>query len=147
MAFLHRGVVVGLALFLFASAADARDYCFYSFVSSPQIVVVAQKFRPPGRGKCRAITGWEGGFYGFTFPRPVSGTACVDYAGTRMDVGITIHATYEPASGVNYSELQLYMTLPYPTLVGGTTYLRQDEPYLNGLHGAGEAGYCGYAMP
>lgn len=148
----HRPTVLAIVLapllavppLLAPATAQARDFCFNSSVFAPVILVVAQNFKVPRRGKCKPIVGFDVGYFGFAAARPASGTACLNTAGDTLQVGITIHAVNDAID--DDEEIQLHMRIPYPALTGGTTYLRQSDPYLLSLRGEGSAGDCGYTI-
>ena len=147
MAIRVRSTALVLALVLVAGVAHAKDFCFNS--SSPSgldFVVVAQRFRVPRPGNCAPIVGFEFGTTNFTFPRPASGTACTDSAGTRLHVGIMIHSAYGPPPISTDSEIHMHMNLPYPALTDGPTYIRRDLPLLAELRPDGFAGPCGFPI-
>jgi hypothetical protein len=136
-------LIVTLAVLLAAGSAHAAgDFCFNT-ATSPYYVVVAQRFKVPRPGKCAAIVGFEYGSTGFTFPRPVSGTACTDSAGTLLHVGIMIHAASGPSPVNTDSEIHVHMKLAYPGLATGDVYVRRDLPLLSLTGTAGFAGPCG----
>lgn len=136
-------IVMLAAVVLAPGAAHAGDFCFNSGALNPTFVVVAQKFRVPRPGKCAPIVGFEYGSTGFTFPRPASGTACVDSAGTLLHVGIMIHAAKGPSPVSTDSEIHMHMKLAYPGLASGEVYVRQDLPLLSLVGTGGFAGPCG----
>lgn len=147
-------LVVVAVLLLHAAPAHAVDWCFNSTsppnpapTSDPDILVVAQRFKTPRKGQCQAIVGYDIGYSNSTFPRPASGTACVDSAGTRMHVGIVIHATKGPAPINTDAEIHVHMNLPYPALTGGEVYIRRDVPLLAQVRSDGLVGRCGFPIP
>lgn len=137
-----RWTVVFAAILVTAGAAQAKDFCFNA-PTTPYFIVVAQNFRVPRPGKCAAIVGFEYGSTNFTFPRPASGTACTDSAGTLLHVGIMIHAAWGPNPVNTDSEIHLHMKLVYPALSSGEVYVRRDLPFLSDTTTAGFAGPCG----
>lgn len=141
-----------LALFV-ASGSAAADWCFDSVSpdnpappEDPDILVVAGGFKLPKKGKCRPIVGFDVGYTNQVFPRPASGTACLDSAGTRLHVGIVIHATMVPGTTTD-SEIHFHMSLPYPALEGGDVYLRRDVPFLGLVREDGRVGKCALKVP
>jgi len=145
-------VVIIIAL-LTTGVAHAGDFCFNSTSppnpappSDPDILVFAQKFRLPKKGKCAAIVGWDSGYFNGTFPRPASGTACLNSAGTRLHVGIMLHAVQIPSVTTD-AEIHVHMSLPYPALQGGDVYIRRDLPGLGAVRTDGVAGPCGFNAP
>lgn len=143
-------LVLAINLGLLTGSAFAGDFCFNSTSppnpapsDNPDILVFAQNFRVPAKGKCKPIVGVDMGYFNQTFPRPASGTACLNSAGTRLHVGIMIHAVYVPSITTD-SEIHVHMNLPYPALTGGDVYIRQDFPFLSRVRTDGVAGPCGF---
>ncbi len=139
-------------LLLFSCNASAGDFCFNSTSppnpappTNPDILVIAQKFSVPGKGKCKAIVGWDAGYSNQTIPRPASGTACLNSAGTTLEVGIVIHLSAVVPYG---EEIFVQMRLPYPALINGLVYLRRTSRdaggYLEQVRTDGVAGPCGF---
>src|SRR5215813_9544187 len=79
---------------LLGSSAYARDFCFNSTsppnpapANNPDILVIAQNFKPPKKGKCRTVTGFETASISSDPPitiRPVTGTACLNAQGDLL---------------------------------------------------------------
>jgi hypothetical protein len=149
----QRFLVIAVFVLFATSVSYAGDFCFNSTSppnpaspDNPDILVLAQNFRVPAKGKCKAIVGWDTGYFNGTFPRPASGTACLNSAGTRLHVGIMLHAVRVPSVTTD-SEIHVHMNLPYPALQGGDVYIRQDLPFRSLLRNDGVAGPCGFNFP
>jgi hypothetical protein len=117
---------------LVASTGSARagDFCFNSTSPpnpaphwDPDVLVFAQKFRPPSKGKCREIVGWEGGTTVHADARPVTGMACLNSAGTRLKVGILVHGL--GSQFLPSDPLHVRMDLPYPALTDGVVHMHR----------------------
>jgi hypothetical protein len=154
MALFHRAAIIFAVILLSPGPAlAATAFCFNSTSppnpappEDPDILVVAQNFVKPAKGTCRAIVGYEGGTTTFTFPRPASGTACLNSAGTTMHVGIIIHAAAGPPPVGTNTAIHVHMKLPYPGLSGGDVYIRQDLRFFSQQRTDGVAGPCGFRM-
>lgn len=145
-------LVLAINLGLLTGSAFAGDFCFNSTSppnpappTNPDILVIAQKFSVPGKGKCKAIIGWDTGYSNQTIPRPASGTACLNSAGTRLDVGFVIHLHPHVQMG---EEIFVTMILPYPSLKDGQVLLHRSSQTpgwsLNLFRTDGVAGPCGF---
>src|SRR5262245_16481875 len=129
-----------IALTLSASLAHPGDFCFNSTSppnpappNNPDILVVAQNFKPPKKGKCRTVTGFETASISSnppTVPRPVTGTACLNFDGTLLRAAVTLLEVYD--SRVNNSSaihhtVQVGMELSYPALTGWCQVLLPED--------------------
>jgi hypothetical protein len=149
-----RAAAAALCVLLAATGARAADWCFDSISppnpappNDPDILVVASDFKMPKKGKCKPISGFEVGFSNQTFPRPASGSACLDTAGTHLHVGIVIHSAKGPAPVETDSEIHFHMYVPYPALEGGQVYLRRDLPGLGVEREDGRVAKCALRVP
>jgi hypothetical protein len=147
-------VSAAAAVALSAHGAAARDWCFNSTSpenpappSNPDILVVAQGFKMPKKGRCSAITGFDVGYANQTFPRPATGTACLDSAGAHLHVGIQVMATKGPVPIATDSEIHVHMYVPYPALANGEIYIRRDVPPLSVERTDVLIGPCGFKVP
>ena len=149
-----RALSAAAAILLAAQTAAAADWCFNSTsppnpapIDDPDILVVAKHFKLPKPGDCRPINGFDVGNSDQTFPRPATGTACLDSAGAKLHVGIVIHATSGPAPINTDTVVNVHMVLPYPALTGGEVYFRRDLPFNSGMRTDGLVGPCGSKFP
>jgi hypothetical protein len=117
----YRFWVTAVVVLLSTGVASAGDFCFNSTsppnpapLDNPDILVIAQRFHLPSKGKCSAIVGWDTGLSNGVSPSPASGTACLNSAGTTLSVGVTIHT--EGPGGTE--AVNLKMSLEYPSLTG-----------------------------
>jgi hypothetical protein len=103
---LYWSMVFGACVML-ASAPAAyagKDYCY----DAAGFGIVAKNHKLPKAGKCSKS------FDGFFGTQMVTGTACMNSAGTTIRVGYTIAPTG------TYVEIG-QMNIPFPALAGGTT--------------------------
>jgi hypothetical protein len=127
--------VMGALLVLPAPRVHAGEWCFNSTSipnpappDDPDILIVAQKFKTPKKGKCQVIVGYDVGTYDQTFARPVSGTACLDSAGTLLHVGAIIHVSAGADPPYTHDpQINLEMTIPFPALTGGRLHFRLGD--------------------
>jgi hypothetical protein len=145
---------MAVVVLLSTGVASARDFCFNSTsppdpapVDNPNILIVAQKFHLPKKGKCTAIVGWDLGLLNGNGGLPASGTACLSSAGTFLQVGVLIHA---PGSNdTDPEEVHVSMHFfSYPDLTGGVVYMHRISTVntshsLNFVRDDGFAGPCG----
>ena len=117
-----RAVVLAL-LFVAARSSSGRASvkCLSSGTPSngiPQVLVVFPKFSAPKRGQCSEPAGYEA-----STPRayPASATACLNAAGSKIYIGLTIRAfEHSPGGPGTFSfEKLIGFELPYPASIGG----------------------------
>src|SRR5262245_9586220 len=138
---------------LLSTVAYGGDFCFNSTSppnpappNNPDILVIAQNFKPPKKGKCKAVVGFETASISSnppTVPRPVTGTACLNFDGSILRVGFTLLEVYD--SRVNNSSaihhtVQVAMELSYPALTGWCQVLLPDGDDL--VRNTATAGPC-----
>jgi hypothetical protein len=121
--------LVALAAALWLSGATTVVAAGICFQADNNNLAVVKKYSPPSKGSCKNFAGWEG-FLGNS--DTLYGTACLNSAGDRLNVGYTIAAFSTPYA--------VWMTLPYPSLTGGSATMRHGEG-LGSLTGA-FAGVC-----
>jgi len=127
---MRRATVIILAFS--ASLAYGGDFCFNSTSppnpappNNPDVLIVAQNFKPPKKGKCKAVVGFETASISSnppTVPRPVTGTACLDAQGTILRAGFTLLEVYDSLvnnSSAIHHTIHVAMEIPYPSLTGG----------------------------
>jgi hypothetical protein len=147
------------AVLLAASAAPAADWCFNSTSppnpaapDDPDILVVAQKFKLPKKGKCVPIVGWDSGFFNGAWGRPAMGTACLNSPATHLLVGIDLPAAGGPGTlpgmspASHFPGLSVHFDLPYPALTGGAVIVRSSDDVVFELRADGVAGPCGLKL-
>jgi len=154
--------VIVAAAMLSASLAHAGDFCFNSTSppnpappSNPDIRVVAQNFHPPGKGKCKAVVGFEVASATYPLPpnpqsvRAVSGTACLSGTGDLLRLGLTLHEVYDTRinnSAAVYPELSIGMDIPYPSLTNGQVQFRLPAEAFGRVRQDVFAGPCQYPL-
>lgn len=132
-----RRLALGMALALFSTVAHAGDFCFNSTSppnpappTNPDVLVVAKRFKFPRKGSCSPVVGFETASISSDPPtvlRPVSGSVCLDAAGTLLRAGFTLHEVYDSAvnnSSAVHPELKVGMDIPYPSLTNGFIQVR-----------------------
>jgi hypothetical protein len=97
-------IAVLIGLLGSGGTAYARDFCF----SVGTATLVAKGFTPPRPNKCKPFKG----AYFNTVAGATSGSACTNAAGNTLRVGFSLE------SGLGSLVGQL--TIPYPSLTGGT---------------------------
>ena len=121
---MRRATVIILAFS--ASLAYGGDFCFNSTSppnpappNNPDVLIVAQNFKPPKKGKCKAVVGFETASISSnppTVPRPVTGTACLDAQGTILRAGFTLLEVYDSLvnnSSAIHHTIHVAMEIPY----------------------------------
>jgi hypothetical protein len=145
-----------------ASLASAGDFCFNSTSppnpappTNPDILVVAQNFKVPGKGKCKAVVGFEVASATNEVPphlqttRAVSGTACLSATGDLLRLGLTLHEVYDSRinnSSAVYPELSIAMDIPYPSLTNGQVQFRQPTDAFGSVRQDVFAAPCKYPL-
>jgi hypothetical protein len=149
-----RTAIVAAFVLLSVGLAHGKDYCFNSTSppnpaphDDPDILVIAKRFTFPRPGDCRPIVGFDVGMTNQTFPRPASGSACLNSAGTKLHVGIMLHGAAGPPEIYTDSEIHVHMVVPYPALSGGAVYIRQDLPGISIQRSDAVVGPCGFSFP
>jgi len=125
---------------LSASLGHAKDYCFNSTSppnpappDDPDILIVAQKFSLPGKGKCKSVTGFEVASINSGMPqviRPATGEVCLNRDGDLLRAAFYLHEVYNTrvgTSGSIYRGIQVGMDIPYPALSGGSILFRLGD--------------------
>lgn len=153
-------VVAAAAVLLSGSIAQARDFCFNSTsppnpapLNNPDILVVAQQFSLPRRGKCKVVTGFEIASTASNPPqtsRPVSGTACLNADGNLLRASFTVHDIYNSAvntTGGIHRAFSVSMDIPYPSLSGGYALFRLSDSDNGSIRQDVVAGPCGFPIP
>ena len=119
-----RCFIAGLAVWLsVAATAEGAGICFEA---AGRNYVVVKRYSKPTRGSCKTFAGWEAHSGGV----PVYGTACLNSAGDRLQVGYTI-----ANQGSQQLPISVWMSLPYPSLAGGQASTRYENDtgwYLDG---------------
>lgn len=134
-----RIVVFLVTLTLLGSTGHAKDLCFNSTSppnpapsTDPDILIVAQGLKVPGKGKCKAASGIEIGYFNQARHRLVSGTVCLNSAGTTLHASFLVHATLTSLGPFfdSASPLHVTMTVPYPALTGGAIVIESSTAQI-----------------